>query len=233
MLGQVNNGTFEKLAKSYNKMDYENCLFKAIDYTYSDKTKKEPEPYLYIAMCYYELSLSEEPYIQEDYPKALKDAIKYLVKFKKKDKTKEMYNQNLDNINKIIDTYYEEANEFYKLESYKKAAYNYGQLANLEDSNYDLLFIQGVCYALVNNNNGIMKSFRVSIPEMHKLLAENSIKVNSKIKSQFLDAFIKYADYLIENDETDSATSTLTLGTKVLPSNSVLSDKLKELSNEN
>ena len=73
---QVIGGSNTKLEKLYNEGKYENCLLKADGMTYKDDYAKDPEPYLYISMCFYQLSKSEDPDIQADYKNAFKDAVK-------------------------------------------------------------------------------------------------------------------------------------------------------------
>jgi len=65
---------------------YERVLYRAINFTENDKTKKHPEPYYYMAAAYLRIYLSDDPELQESYPKALKEALKYATKFVKKDK---------------------------------------------------------------------------------------------------------------------------------------------------
>lgn len=65
---------------------YERVLYRAINFTENDKTKKDPEPYYYMAAAYLQIYLSDDPELQESYPKALKEALKYATKFVKKDK---------------------------------------------------------------------------------------------------------------------------------------------------
>ena len=98
---QVAGGSNEKLAKLYNTGKYESCLYKADSYTYKENHTNDPEPYLYISMCLYELSKSDDPEIQEDYKDAIKQAIKYVGKFAKKDKHNEYYPLNIEYVNTI------------------------------------------------------------------------------------------------------------------------------------
>jgi hypothetical protein len=227
---QVEGGVNEKLAKIYLKGDFENCMFKAVDLTYNDKYKKDPEAYLYAAMSFYQLSLSEEPYIIEDYPKALKDAFKYLLKFKKKDKTKELTTQNEGEIDKIISAYFEEAVEFFKTEDYKKASYNFKQLANWYEYNSDIVFLQGMCDAMAGKTTA-NQQFDIAIPDFKSQKEKGNIKVRREVKEIFTDSFIRYSDYLLENEEADSAKATLNLGLELLPGNINIKSKIDSLRN--
>lgn len=227
---QVEGGINEKLAKIYQKGDYESCMFKAVDLTYNDKYKKDPEPYLYATFCYYQLSLSEDPSILEDYPNALKESIKYLIKFKKKDKDGELAGQNEGEINTILAAYFEEAVDFFKKGEYKSAAYNFKQLSLWYSENTDLVFLQGMCDALEGKSTAT-QFFDQSIPVFMEQKQAGNIKVRREVKEIFSDSFIKYADYLTTTEKADSARSTLNLGLKLLPGNINIQSKLDSLEN--
>ena len=92
---QVVGGSLEKLAKYFNQGKYEKCLDKAEGYTFNEKTKREPEPYLYMSMCFLELSKSDDPYITDYYKNPVKSAIKFAAKFKQKDKKDHLYSKNI------------------------------------------------------------------------------------------------------------------------------------------
>lgn len=81
---------FEKLRLLYEGGEWDKLEWKAFQATLNEKTKREPLPYLYLALAY--LELSKEPESLEFFPKAERDAIKYAIKFKKKDRKKEYSN---------------------------------------------------------------------------------------------------------------------------------------------
>lgn len=64
--------------------DYEKCLKKSGKYMDKDDSKKDPLPYLYSSMSYYEIS-RDHKYV-EHYPNAYKECLNYLSKYRKKDK---------------------------------------------------------------------------------------------------------------------------------------------------
>lgn len=64
--------------------EYEKVIKKASKYIDSDKTKKDPLPYLYFSEAMYRMSLDNK--YSSDYPKAYKTALSYAAKFRKKDK---------------------------------------------------------------------------------------------------------------------------------------------------
>ena len=64
--------------------NYKVCFSKSMKYTVKEKTKKDPLPYLYVAMSSYEMSQDHK--YTNLYPKAYKTAISYISKYRKKDK---------------------------------------------------------------------------------------------------------------------------------------------------
>ncbi|MCO6481741.1 MAG: tetratricopeptide repeat protein [Flavobacteriales bacterium] len=82
---------YEDLLVKYVDEKYEDCLFKAERYTQNDKTKKDPLPYLYMSMCYFEMSKIPKYQEMEEYKKADRDALKWAEKYRKKDKDMEFF----------------------------------------------------------------------------------------------------------------------------------------------
>jgi hypothetical protein len=80
---------YQDLLVLYVDEKYEKCIFKAEGYTENDATKKDPLPYLYISMCYHEMSKLEK--FRADYPKAGREALKWAEKYRKKDKDLEFF----------------------------------------------------------------------------------------------------------------------------------------------
>ncbi len=76
---------FTELVILYADEDYEKCLKKSLKYIDKPETKKEPLPYIYASMAYFEMS--RDGRYKETYPRAYKRALTYAVKYRKKDKT--------------------------------------------------------------------------------------------------------------------------------------------------
>lgn len=93
---QAQKQPYEDLLVKYVDEKYEDCLAKAFGYTEKDDTKKDPLPYIYVSMCYYEMSKIEKYRMMEEYKKSDKDAVKYAEKYRKKDKNKEFFDNYAD-----------------------------------------------------------------------------------------------------------------------------------------
>ncbi|MCH2213938.1 MAG: hypothetical protein MK086_02090 [Flavobacteriales bacterium] len=64
--------------------NYEKAVGKAEKYMEKEDTRRDPRPYMYASMAYFEISKNDE--MAEDYPRAFRDAIKYGGKARRYDK---------------------------------------------------------------------------------------------------------------------------------------------------
>ena len=134
---QVIGGELVKLEELYDKGKFEDCAYKAETYSENEKYAKNPEPYLYISMCYYEFHFSEDVKIKEYYKSALKDALKYAVKMKGYDKELNFYKDNSEYLDKLRQTCLEEAKALVDKKDYSKASsYYYKPLVKLDPDNF-------------------------------------------------------------------------------------------------
>lgn len=96
------NGDYDKILTYLVDEDYEKVLYKCEKYTLDDDTKKDPIPYLYMSMAYFEMSKRGE--FEEEYPKAFKESLKYAAKYRKKDKENEFYSEFSDFFSELRET---------------------------------------------------------------------------------------------------------------------------------
>lgn len=112
---------------------YERCLYKAVKYTENDKTKKDPLPYAYMSMAFFRISQSDDPDLQDKFPKASKEAIKYLVKFRKKDKEDEFVAEFEDYISEVREATIAEAEQHSDEDKYTKSKGLYKNLTDIDE----------------------------------------------------------------------------------------------------
>lgn len=113
---------------------YERVLFRAIGFTEKDNTKKHPEPYGYMARAYLKIHQSDDPELKENYPKALKESLKYCTKFIKKDKEMEYVPDQLDFIEELRAETIAQADTEMDAEKYTRAKSLYSYLTKLDKS---------------------------------------------------------------------------------------------------
>ena len=220
---QVVGGRDDKLAKLYNSGKYESCLIKAEGITLKEGTLNDPEPYLYVAMCFFELSKSEDPIIREDYKDGFKQAIKYANKFAKKDKENEFYSANIEFINTLKEVQYNEVKGFFDAEDYKKAATSakfYDKLNKDED--LLILYFVGICETLSKNVTQGTRSIDEAKTSLQTQLKSGTVKVDSKFKPLISSGFMKYSEYLVDQNQLKEASACLEFALKILPNDGFL-----------
>lgn len=234
---QVAGAKHEKLIDLYVMGRFEDCMLKAQKMTLNDKYKSESEPYLWVAMCLIELT--RDPELEEFYPeqKTIKEAIKYGVKFKKKDdklKSKEqdyIFDQNIDFVYELIEMALIEGKSQLAADSYSKASYFYKLAAKLDPENQECQLMNGVVYLYNRNREG--QDIVDSAMDYFKAQAEaGGFEVNDKSERAFVDGFYYYSQYLESKGQADEAFKVIALAVKLDPENQKFIQRYKQLSGE-
>lgn len=207
------NDKYEKLKDLYVERKYEACLAKSVKFTQNEKTRKDPIPYLYLSKSYYELSLSEDPEIIDYYPKALKNALKFAIKFNQKDKKDVFQELAADHILKLTKKFIEETQKQYDNGKYNTVSVNYKQLLKLIDDN-NVRYAKGIADAFNNNAS----EANMYIKEAIVNLQGNAIS-STKINTDYLliNYGVDWSDYLLREEKVDSALSTIDILLSIKP----------------
>jgi len=100
--------------------DYEKAVSKSEKYMEKESTRRDPRPYMYASMAYFEISKNDE--MTEDYPRAFRDAIKYGGKARRYDKENE-YMPDFDRyLSELKAEVMQEAKFHFETENYRKCA---------------------------------------------------------------------------------------------------------------
>lgn len=233
LFAQVIGGELIKLEKLYSKGKFEDCAYEAEGMTDNDKYKKNPEPYLYISMCYYEFYLSDDAKIKEYYKTPLKDALKYAVKMRNYDKETNFYSDNKDFFDNLTKACLEEAKVLIDKKDYSKASsYYFKQLVKLDPDDSEMLFVKGVCDALMRNSSEAYKSLNDAIPVLRKSADAGNYKPTNLIATTLSDAFVNYSNFLQEQSYPDSAKSIIMLGKYLMPMDKAVDEQFKKLTGQ-
>ncbi len=215
---QVVGGTYEKLAKLYSQGKYESCLFKADDYTFKAESSKDAEPFLYMSLCFYQLSISEDSDIREDYKDGFKQAVNYAGRFIKKDKEGVMYTDNIDFINRLKEIQKKEIKEEFDKADYRKtvaAAKLFTKLNREEDLSFT--YFIGMNEVMSNNVSQGERTIDEAIKKLNEKLAANDFKADPLVKSLVIDAILKYSEFLVNQDQIESAHNQLEFALRLFP----------------
>ncbi len=220
---QVAGGKHQKLFDLFVMGNYDACLKKALKMTESDKYKSDSEPYLWASMCYFEIM--NDPELSEFYPKALRDALKYGVKFRKKDeklKKKELpylYDKNIDFIYKLKDLAITEGKGYLAQDDYRKAVTYYKLGLGLDPDDDALRLIKGVVDLYNKNTREGQTDVDLALEHFKEMAKGDGYKPHPLTEQAFVDGFIYYGDYLIKKGQTDKAIEIAKLAMQLDPKN--------------
>lgn len=192
---------------------YEKCLFKCEKLIANEKTKKEPLPYLYASMSYYEMSRDHK--YKDDYPKAFKSSLSYLGKYRKKDKSYEYKEDAEEFIEKLKFILLEEI-ENYALDntekSAKKAASLLKKIITFDPNDYGAKLTQGLNYILSKNKTEGKKVVADAFKAIKTIGTDVEFGDMTESQQTYLKfALMQYAKFQLEID-TEGAKETISLG---------------------
>lgn len=181
--------------------EYEDAAYKTEKLREDADYRRNAWVYFYMSQSYYEIA--KKPELQEDYPRAMKEALKAAYKLSKyRDKTDEnmeVYKDAQEYLTELKDSTITISEIFYDNENPRKAAYYLGKIVKFDEDDYAVWLMKGV-YEIKSRNIGEgVKSI---------LLAMDSINSNpdyqpDEVSAQTLvDALEEYA-LIIKSGEYD------------------------------
>lgn len=218
---------FEDLLNLYIDEKYEKLTQKAYNYTQNDKYRKNPIPYIYCSMGYYEMS--KDMSYMEDYPRAQNDALKYAIKFRKKDKKLEHWDDHQDYISELRTTVLEDAeNQLGTEKTIKKAHKIYRYLTDLDPSDGAAWLMRGYCEARMRMVTEAGKHVNKKAGTI--ILGLNKIEdLHEEQQNLMKFGLITYSGYLLDNGMTDSAKTVIDLGFKWFEEDDAYKKKYDEI----
>jgi len=203
---------YEDLLVMYVDEKYEKCIVKAEGYTIAEETKKDALPFLYMSMCFFEMSKQEK--FAVDYPRASRDALKWAEKYRKKDKEREFFG-NYEDYWAELNTTATATGE--NLLDDPKGISKAKQIFDAMTGYYPENPGPWLLLALSQYKSNLLKEGDLSVVEFDKVLtAAGDIKTLPKDQQTTLkNALIRYSDYLTSKGMRDKAKQYASLGKDV------------------
>ena len=183
-------------------------LYKSMGYIEDEETRRDPLPYLYTSMCYYEMSKLEE--YDEEFPRAFKDAVKYCVKYRKKDASGFYVAENAEYIDDLKRQTYEVAENYYQIGKVSKAKSFYKYLVGMDPGDYGAWLLKGVTEAKLNMTADAKISFETGIKGIENI--ENTDDYWEGKLMLLKMGIISYSGYLEEKGQVNEAKELMALG---------------------
>ncbi|MCB0397607.1 MAG: hypothetical protein KDD36_13215 [Flavobacteriales bacterium] len=196
---QVMDKEYMDLFDLYMMDDYEKCLKKAMKYTENDKSKKDAQPWFYVTMCYYKISMNSE--LEEKYPGALMESFKAAKRFRKFDVSGKVWNENQDFFDEYKAYVLKKFTPEVKNGSYKEAAKHFKKFQEVDESDYGIQIIAGITYILANKMEGV-SWVESAIDSLKSKYTGAKFKAESLDKEALLQsAFVEYSAFLAQKDD--------------------------------
>lgn len=217
---------YEDLLNLYIDEKYEKLASKAYSYTQNDNHKRNPIPYIYCSMGYYEMSKDIE--YKEAYPRAQQSALKYAAKFRKKDKNLEYFDDHLDYLSELRETVIEDAENMLDSEkTIKKSHKIYKYLTQIDPNDGSAWLMRAYCEVKLRMVTEADKSFKAAMPAIDNIKKLDDLEQEQQYLLKY--GVILYTDYLIEQGMKDSAKITIDLTYKLFENDEEYKEKFDEV----
>lgn len=200
----------DKMRFYYVDEKYEKLLDMALDFTEDEDTRRNPVPYIYASQAYYEMSKIEE--YDELYPRAFRDAVKYAVKFRKKDKKSEYIEDNAEYIDGLKSQTYELADNYYEIGKYSKAKTYLKYLVGMDPEDWGSWFLKGVNETRLNMRSEADISLQTAVDGLKSLDQSRFDSYYPSQKMLLKAGIICYTDFMKENGKISEAKEIITMG---------------------
>lgn len=216
LAAQAQKQPYEDLLVKFVDEKYEDCLAKADMYVQRESTKKDALPYLYMSMCYYEMSKIEKYTALEEYKKADKEALKWAEKYRKKDKNKEYFDNYADFWSELNTQAQDKGLQFYDegAKGMSKAKQTFDAMTGYYPENPGAWLMLGLTQLKTN----LVKEGEISLTKFREALdAAGGVANLPEDQKKLMGAsLIKYAEHLDSKGDSSGAKAAIALGADAL-----------------
>ena len=227
---QVVGGMNFKMEKLFMEEKYEDVAYKGEKMIESDKYKKDPEIYLYIAMAWYEISQMNDEEVEEEYPNALRDALKYASKFAKKDKDGVWMEDNSEFFEDLKKAGIADAAQWIGDErKMRNAVSGYKYMTKAIPDDYNLLFFKGVLEHMNRNEGQADRDIAEAMNGLIPLYEQERYRPSKASAPVLEDGLLRWTDIMIEKSYADSAKKTINWALQFFPESEKVKEKAESL----
>ncbi|MEN9347069.1 MAG: hypothetical protein RLZZ77_580 [Bacteroidota bacterium] len=207
VLPSVAQQDYKDLLNYFVDEKYEKVLSKAEIYMAGEKTKKDPLPYLFTSMAYFEMSKQDK--YKANYPDAFKNAQKFIAKYASKDKELTYAAEYEDFFTELRTAIINEGELMMDQLKYTKAKSSYGYLVDMDPNDAGAHIMLGMAFKYMKSKKEADASFAAA----KKLLTEKTCSIEKKEQKDFLKAaLINVATAASEGGSRSEAKAWMDLG---------------------
>lgn len=180
--------------------DYEKAVKEAEKITDREKTHREPVPYIYGSMAYYEMSKDDK--YAEDYPRAFRDAIKFAYKAARYDRENQYMPEHSQYINELIAAIMREARFQFGQDNWRKGVSYAKYVLRIQPQDISALLLKGVGEYRGRNTYQAEKTFEIADTTLKHFSASD---ISLDAKPAYLYSILQYAKLMDENGTKNRA----------------------------
>jgi tetratricopeptide (TPR) repeat protein len=222
--------------KNYGKLldliimdNYEDCLARSLKLIDNDKYKKESAPLLFASICYFKIS--QDPELEEAYPKSFLEAMKYAAKAATKDKTGEFASKNYKFYDELKEEALKQADYLYNEDNFSKAASFYAKILKFSNNDPNILFTMGYCQLMAKNKGEGDKNVATALKTINENYADPNFEADEISSYLLTRTYIAYTNYLVSNNEIEKAIEVIETALKFLPDDDEIKSHRNKLVN--
>ena len=222
---EVERELLPKLEDLYLDANYDKLEFKAYDMQYNEKYNKEPMVYMYLFVVNFQFHKNEE--YHEDFPKGLRDAIKYLVKFYAKDRDSLYRDQYVDDIAELQAIMLDEAENYMAEEDWRKALSMYKNIIKMHPESQVAWMMRAALEVKQDMNYEAQESVEEA------MLLENSISTFEDLpvvhQTVLRDFLVDYCAYWVGKHKEEIAETAVALAAPYFEGDEDIQAQLDEM----
>lgn len=218
---------YDDLLVLYVDEEYTKCIAKAGRYTERDDTKRDPLPYLYLSMCHHEMSLLEEYQNDPEYRHAERDALKFAVRFRKKDKHNEFFPNYEDFFMALNERAMESGLNHYEMGHFSKARRIFDRMVDYMPENAGAWRMKALCEEHLRLHRDAEESLE-GFQQAYAAITEKE-QLPKDQRQLLRRSLILHAEHLLGTGRTAEAREVMALGEDSFMSNAEFKALYKEL----
>ncbi len=224
---QAQKHVYDDLLILYVDEEYEKCIAKAERYTDKPDTRRDPLPYIYLSMSYHEMSKLDEYMSQHEYRFADRDALKYAVRFRKKDKELAYFNNYEDYWMELNTRAMESGINHYQMGEYSKARRIFDRMVGYMPENAGAWRLRALCQERLNMKRDAQESRKEFTKAFDAIGDLERLPVDQR--KLMRNALIIDAEYLVEQGKKAEARELMALGEDTFMGNAEFKALYREL----
>lgn len=202
--------SFNDILFDYVDGNYEDCVRRAERYMVRESTKRDPLPYLYASKCFHEMSKLDRYISQPEYKYAARDALKYAVKYRKKDKGLIHFKHHEEYWGELSTVAYQTGLFHLDEKAYSKAKRQFERMVGYDPANagaWQML-------ALVQLKMNLQRDAAISMKHYEEALAAiDDVQELPKDKRVLLrESMVRHAEFCMAKGDRSKARSILAKG---------------------